>query len=49
MADGAVRFISENIYSVADSADFFNRDFWGTYQKLQIRNDGLPLSAFANP
>lgn len=47
MVDGAVRFINENIYSTADPADFFNHDFWGTYQKLQIRDDGSPLGEFA--
>lgn len=48
MVDGTVRFINENIYSTADPADFFNRDFWGIYQKLQIRDDGLPLGEFAS-
>ena len=48
MADGTVRFISETIYSTADPADFFNRDFWGTYQKLQIRDDGSPLGEFTS-
>lgn len=48
MADGTVRFINEHIYSTADSADFFNHDFWGTYQKLQIRDDGLPMGEFFN-
>lgn len=48
MADGAVRFINENIYSSANPADFFNRDFWGTYQQLQIRDDGLRLGDFAS-
>jgi hypothetical protein len=49
MADGAVRFISENIYSTADPVDFYNHDFWGTYQKLQIRNDGQPMGDFSSP
>ncbi len=48
MADGTVRFINENIFSTADPTDFFNRDFWGTYQKLQIRDDGLPLGEFSS-
>lgn len=48
MADGTVRFISENVYSAADPADFFNRDYWGTYQRLQIRDDGLPLGEFTS-
>lgn len=48
MADGSVRFVSENIYSTADPSDFFNRDFWGTYQKLQIRDDGLQIGEFAS-
>lgn len=48
MADGSVRFISENIYSTADPVDFYNRDFWGTYQRLQIRNDGFSIGEFAS-
>ena len=48
MADGSVRFVNENIYSAADPGDFFNRDLWGTYQKLQIRDDGLPAGEFAS-
>lgn len=47
MADGSVRFVSETIYSTADHNDFLNSEFWGTYQKLQIRNDGLPVGEFA--
>lgn len=49
IADGSVRFISENIYRTADPVDFYNRDFWGTYQRLQIRDDGLPLGEFSCP
>lgn len=48
MADGSVRFVSETIYSMADPADFFNRDYWGTYQRLQIRDDGLSIGEFAS-
>ena len=48
MADGSVRFISENISSHADPGDFYNPDFWGTYQRLQIRDDGALIGEFSN-
>ncbi len=48
MVDGSVRFVSETIFSAADPADFYNRDYWGTYQRLQIRDDGLSIGAFAS-
>jgi len=48
MADGSVQFVSENIYSTADPVDFYNHNFWDTYQKLQIRNDGTFIGGFAS-
>ncbi len=47
MADGSVRFINENINSSADPGNFYNQEFWGTYQKLQIRDDGTNVGEFS--
>ena len=46
MADGSVRFISENIDSATRMQNYADKSQWGTYQKLQIRDDGLPLDRF---
>lgn len=43
MADGSVRFISENIDSATNLSSYEDEKMWGTYQRLQIRNDGTIL------
>ncbi len=46
MGDGSVRFISENINSATRMSSITDEAMWGTYQKLQIRNDGQILGRF---
>ena len=46
MADGSVRFISENIDSGSRMTSYSDVTQWGTYQKLQIRDDAQPLDRF---
>lgn len=46
MTDGSVRFISENIQSAIMLSDYEQVEMWGIYQKLQIRNDGVPIDSF---
>ena len=46
MADGSVRFISENIESATRMSHVLEEAMWGAYQKLQIRDDGLDPGRF---
>lgn len=46
MADGSVHFLSENIDSGAQAKCINGEYTWGLYQKLQIRNDALPIEKF---
>lgn len=46
MADGSVRFLSENINSATRMQNYEDEVMWGTYQKLQIRDDGQILGKF---
>lgn len=46
LADGSVHFLSENINSAVRALCIDGEPTWGLYQKLQIRDDGLPIEKF---
>jgi prepilin-type N-terminal cleavage/methylation domain-containing protein/prepilin-type processing-associated H-X9-DG protein len=46
MADGSVRFVSENIECATRMTSVRDETMWGVYQRLQIRDDGTSIGKF---